>query len=176
MGEYCKAICLGNSADHLVCLGFDMFHKSGAAAFEVAAEGVLAVFGSAFSGKQAGEVGTAYLISGNLGQLLAGYGDAESLEALQYPLVAVVPGLLQAGEKGEEFWMLMVEAVAQNMERNSIEGAAYFYSRENFYSRDCAVGKCFRDSRDGVVIGEGYSCKPPAGGKGKQGRRGQQAV
>ena len=65
--------------------------------------------------------------------------------------------------------MFMVEAVAQNMEGNPLEGAADFYPRENLNPGDCAVGKSLGKSRHSVVIGEGDGCKPPAGGKGQQG-------
>lgn len=173
VGEYCQAVGLGDSVDYFVRLGFDMFDKGGTAAFEVAAEGVLGILGSAFFGEQAGEVGAAYLVSGNLGQFLAGYGDAKGLEALQYPLVAVASGLLQSFQKGEEAGMFMVEAVAQNMERNPIKAAAYLYSRKNLNPGDLALGKRLGNPRDGVVIGEGDGRKPSAGGKGQQGRRSQ---
>jgi len=176
VGEHRQTVGLGDVADYFVCLGFDMLHKGRTAALEVAAEGVLGILGPALLDKQAGEVGAAYLVSGNLGQLLAGYGDAKGMEAFQNPLIAVASGLLQPFDKGEEAGMFMVEAVAQNMERKSIEVAAYLYSRENFNPCDFALGKGFVKPRDGVVIGQGDGCESPAGGKSQQGCRGQQSV
>ncbi len=173
VGEHSQAVGLGDAADYFVCLGFDMFHKGRTAALEVATEGVLGILGPALLDKQAGEVGAAYLVSGNLGQLLAGYGDAEGMEALQNPLIAVAAGLLQPFDKGEETGMFMVEAVAQNMERNSIEGAAYLDSRENLDPGDSAVGKSLVKPGNGIVIGQGDGREPSAGGKGQQGCRGQ---
>jgi len=176
VGEYSQAVGFFNSVDYFVGPGFDMFDKGWGAVFEEAAEGFLAIFGQTLLGKQAGKVGATHLAWGNFGQFLGGYGDAEGLEAFHYSLVAVVTCLLQSFNKGAEPGRFRVEAVAENMERNPIEGAAYLYSPDNLNPGDCPVGESLGKPRYGVVIGEGDGRKPTAGGKVQQGGGGQQPV